>query len=254
MRVVTVPCRTDNFTYLVGADGTSDIAIVDPCDAAPVLAAVKTNALRVVAILNTHHHGDHVGGNRAVLDTFPGIPVYAHTSDQGRIPGLTHPLEDGDELSAAGLHFRVLFVPGHTNGHIAYVTDGAAFVGDTLFGGGCGRLFEGTPQMMNHSLNDKLARLPDATNVYFAHEYTASNLRFARSVEPNNAMLLKRIDDVALARSNGQWTTPSTIGLEKATNPFLRVDQAEIADHVGLGPGSPRDAVFAALRRTKDHF
>ncbi len=254
MRVVTVPCRTDNFTYLVGADGTRDVAIVDPCEAEPVLAAVREHELCVTAILNTHHHGDHVGGNRRVLQEFPGIPVYAHASDENRIPGLTHPLEDGDELDAAGLHYRVLFVPGHTSGHIAYVTEGAVFVGDTLFGGGCGRLFEGTPQMMNTSLNGKLAKLPPETRVYFAHEYTSANLNFARTVEPNNPALLRRIAEVRERRSRGEWTTPSTIDLEKATNPFLRVSEPEIIASVGLTDDAPSDQVFAAVRRAKDVF
>lgn len=254
MRVVTVPCRTDNFTYLVGAAETTDVAVVDPCEPEPVLAAVRSAGLRVVAILNTHHHNDHIGGNRAVLNEFPGIPVYAHVSDRGRIPGQTHYLQDGDRLEAAGIRYSVLFIPGHTTGHIGYVTDGAVFVGDTLFGGGCGRLFEGTPEQMNVSLNEKLAKLPEETEVYFAHEYTATNLRFALTVDPDNPALARRIEAVKALRAAGRWTTPSTIGQEKATNPFLRVTYPALVQSARLPPSATPADVFGALRRARDRF
>ncbi|HEX2736457.1 MAG TPA: hydroxyacylglutathione hydrolase [Polyangiaceae bacterium] len=255
MRVVIVPCLKDNFTYLVGAGGL-DVAVVDPCDPVPVLAAADREGLRISAILNTHHHADHVGGNKRILERFAGIPVYAHRSDAARIPGMTHAVDEGDEVVAAGLRYRVLFVPGHTSGHIAYVTDGAAFVGDTLFGAGCGRLFEGTPEMMNDSLNAKLARLPPETRVYFAHEYTANNLRFAEHVEPGNPAVQARSKAVAVARERGEWTTPSTIALERATNPFMRVDAPEIvARYRPEFTHEPTAAeIFAKLRSAKDHF
>jgi hydroxyacylglutathione hydrolase len=254
MQVITVPCRRDNFTFLVGLPGRPEVAVVDPCEPDPVLDSVRAHGLRVVAILNTHHHGDHVGGNERVCSEFPGIDVYAHSSDHGRIPGQTVLLEEGDSVAVAGLSFEVLFVPGHTRGHIAYVTDGAAFVGDTLFGAGCGRLFEGTAQQLYESLNFKLARLPDRTRVYFAHEYTASNLRFAAHVEPDNAEIAKRQSEVAQRRAAGEWTTPSELGLEKQTNPFLRLDVRQVRSHVGLDESAPPERVFAALRAEKDKF
>lgn len=255
MRVITVPCRRDNFTYLVGADTATNVAVVDPCDGEPVLDALTSHGLSAVAILNTHHHGDHVGGNLELLAAFPGIPVYAHRSDRARIPGISHALDDGDELDAAGLHFRVLFVPGHTSGHIAYATPGAVFVGDTLFGAGCGRLREGTPEEMYRSLT-RLAQLPDETLVYFAHEYTLSNLRFAVHVEPANVALAERLFDAERARDAGRWTTPSTIELERRTNPFLRSGEPALAHHFAaeLGPHPTPLQVFTATRHAKDHF
>lgn len=254
MRVITVPCLRDNFTYLVGLPGRPEVVVVDPCEPQAVMNCVRANELRVVAILNTHHHADHVGGNQRVCSEFPGIDVYAHSSDHGRIPGQTVLLEEGDSVQVAGLSFDVLFVPGHTRGHIAYVTDGAVFVGDTLFGAGCGRLFEGTAEQLYESLNLKLARLPDRTRVYFAHEYTASNLRFAAHVEPDNPQVARRQGEVAERRAAGEWTTPSELGLEKQTNPFLRVHLPQVRKHVGLDENAAPERVFAALRAEKDKF
>jgi hydroxyacylglutathione hydrolase len=256
MRLVIVPCLKDNFSYLVGVDGGGDVAVVDPSEAPPVLAAVEREGLRVTAILNTHHHPDHVGGNLGILDRFPGVPVYAHRSDAERIPGMTNSLDDGDELTAAGIHYRVLFIPGHTRGHIAYVSDGGAFVGDTLFGAGCGRLFEGTPESMNASINGKLAHLPESTRLYFGHEYTASNLRFAEHVEPGNPAVHERIREVAEMRARGEWTTPSTVGLELRTNPFMRVTSPEIVARYRMEFASEPSAteIFAKLRAAKDQF
>lgn len=254
MRVVTIPCRTDNFSYLVGASNGDRVAVVDPCESEPILHILRTQRLQLAAILNTHHHNDHVGGNRALLQVYPDIPVYAHRSDRGRIPGQTHELDEGDTVSAAGVDYRVLFVPGHTSGHIAYVTRGAAFVGDTIFGGGCGRLFEGTPAQMNQSINRKLASLPDDTKLYFAHEYTEANLKFALAMDPNNAELLSRIEHTRELRGRGEWTTPSTLALERETNPFLRVAEESIISAVGASPQTSPDDVFAALRAAKDRF
>ena len=254
MRVVTIPCRSDNYSYLVGLDNSREVVAIDPCDLEPVLGALVAQDLTLVAILNTHHHGDHVGGNVGLLERYPGIPVYAHVSDRGRIPGQTHDVDEGTRVDAAGLTFQTLFIPGHTRGHVAYITDGAAFAGDTLFGAGCGRLFEGTAAQLNHSLNGKLAQLPDATLVYFAHEYTASNLRFALEVEPDNPQVVARSIQTSDLRKAGKFTTPTSVGVEKQTNPFLRVGETTIRRYLGLPDEASSDEVFAALRRAKDQF
>jgi hydroxyacylglutathione hydrolase len=254
MRVVTIPCRSDNYSYLVGSNGGTSVVAVDPCDTEPVLEALAANALALVGILNTHHHGDHVGGNLGLLRQYPGVPVYAHHSDRGRIPGQTHDVDEGSRVSIAGLTFETLFVPGHTRGHTAYISEGHAFVGDTMFGAGCGRLFEGTAAQLNRSLNDKLARLPDDTKVYFAHEYTASNLRFAAAMEPDNAHVKARIRHTTEVRDAGRFTTPTTIAVEKLTNPFLRIDQPAIRQRLGFPLEANADEVFAALRLAKDRF
>jgi hydroxyacylglutathione hydrolase len=255
VRVETIPCLSDNYSYLVGADAGTSIVAVDPCVPEAVLKAVTDAQSTVVAILNTHHHSDHIGGNLALLEAFPGIPVYAHSQDRGRIPGQTHFVEDGEEISAAGLQFTVLFVPGHTRAHVAYLTGSALFVGDTVFGGGCGRLFEGTPETMHQSLL-KIANLPDDTLLYFAHEYTAANLRFAESIEPENLELRARVREVQALRAAGGITTPSKVGVERATNPFFRVTEPAITRRFASESGAqllPAE-VFGLVRRAKDSF
>jgi len=253
-QVWTIPCRTDNYVYIVGTDGARQVAVVDPCDAPPVIETLEREGLEPVAILNTHHHGDHVGGNLELLERYPGLEVYAHHSDEGRIPGQTQRVDDGHELTVAGLHFRVLFVPGHTRGHIAYIGEHVGFVGDTLFGAGCGRLFEGTPAQMNHSLNVKLSAISDTIALYFAHEYTAANLRFASHVEPVNLDIQERAARTAELRALGEFTTPTTLALERRTNPFLRVHIADVKRSVGAPDGASTDEVFRLLRLAKDQF
>lgn len=254
MRVVSIPCRTDNYSYLVGLDGSTAVAVVDPCDTKPILDALATSGLELVGILNTHHHGDHVGGNLGLLARFPNIPVYAHVSDRGRIPGQTEDVDEGSQVTVAGLTFRTIFIPGHTRGHVAYISEGYAFVGDTMFGAGCGRLFEGTAAQLNHSLNHKLVHLPGDTRVYFAHEYTASNLRFAHAMEPDNQEISARIRLTTEVRSAGGFTSPTTIAVEKETNPFLRIAEPAIRARLGFSANANEDEVFAALRLAKDQF
>ena len=231
--------------------------MVDPGDAAPVQAALRRLGLRLACILVTHHHGDHTGGVTALREA-SGATVYGPARE--RIPEPFTPLAGGDRLRVLGLDFEVLDVPGHTAGHIAFFArdvDGAPllFCGDTLFSGGCGRIFEGTPAQLLASL-DALAALPPTTRVCAAHEYTLGNLRFARTVEPDNTALADHERQCLQRRADGRPTLPSTIGLERAINPFLRSREAAVTRAVRAHSPSANDAVavFAALRQWKNEF
>jgi hydroxyacylglutathione hydrolase len=233
LRVERIPTLGDNYTYLLVCESSGEAAVVDAPEEAPVVARAEALDVRITKILSTHHHPDHSQANPALAKRY-GAPVYGHRSDEGRLPGQTHKLEEGDTVSVGREQARILFIPAHTRGHIAYVFDDAqaVFCGDTLFAAGCGRLFEGTPEMMYSALCEKLAALPDATRVYCGHEYTASNLRFAAHVEPDNAAVKAMAERVARIRANAaadwhdataaEMTIPSTIGDERATNPFMR--------------------------------
>jgi len=225
-----------------------------------VLEAARQHEVELRAILSTHHHFDHVGGNEELLAALPAgeVAVYGYAGDAQRIPGITNPLDEGDELRLGGLRARAMFIPAHTRGHLAYyfAEQGCVFTGDTMFAGGCGRLFEGDAEQMKASL-EKLAALPDDTRVYCGHEYTRSNLAFAATLEPNNAALAGRRAEVDRMLEAGQPSVPTTIAIEKATNPFLRSDSSElIASVTGKCPGVGNDAVevFAATRKLKDAF
>ena len=253
MEVHPVHAFEDNYIWLIGCQGRKEIAIVDPGDADPVLAHIQTEGLQPVAILITHHHGDHTAGIAGLLEHYP-MPVYGPANE--KIRGLTHPLREGDEVALpdCGLHFQVLDTPGHTRGHICYVGERALFCGDTLFAAGCGRLFEGTAEQMYSSL-EKIRALPDDTLVYCAHEYTEANLRFARIAEPDNADTAARANEVAHLRAQGQDTVPSLLGREKATNPFLRSHVNELrraAEHWSDTRLSHAAEVLGAVRRWKD--
>ncbi len=255
LSVLTVPAFNDNYLWLIH-DG-AHAAVVDPGDAEAILAALDANKLSLAAILLTHHHADHVGGVPALRQHFQ-IPVFGPRHDA--IDGITQPLQEGDTAHIPELSLRlpVLDVPGHTRGHIAYVAEeqGWLFCGDTLFAGGCGRLSDGTPEQMAASLA-KLAALPDTTQVFCAHEYTLANLRFALEVEPDNPALQARMQTEQAKRERGLPTVPSTIGLEKSTNPFLRYREPAIISRLnatGRLDGSEPIRAFAALRGWKNSY
>jgi hydroxyacylglutathione hydrolase len=257
--VVPIPLLSDNYGYLlIGPDGTR-AAVVDCSDAGPVLREAARRGLRLEAILSTHHHYDHVGGNDDAARAVPGLRVLGSEIDRTRVPALTEGLADGDALEVAGLRGRALFIPAHTSGHLAYIfEDGApsVFSGDTLFAAGCGRLFEGSPAQMMSSLG-KLAALPDATRVYCGHEYTEKNLRFARELEPGNAAVAEKLARVERLRAEGRPTVPSTIAEEKATNPFLRWRSPELRAAIRARFPEVADddvAIFARIRALKDAY
>lgn len=231
--------------------------MVDPADATPVLQRLEQLGAKLVAIFNTHHHHDHVGGNARLLQDFPALIVYGGINDQGRIPGQTVALQEGDHVTFGDRSAQVFFIPGHTKAHIAYYfppvkpnDTGELFCGDTLFAGGCGRLFEGTPAQMIDSLS-KLRQLPDNTRVWCAHEYTLKNLQFALTIDQHNADLQQRLAKVKAARQRAEATVPSVLGIEKRTNPFLRWDDREIRAKV---KASNDIQTFSRLRGMKDMF
>lgn len=255
LRILAIPAFKDNYLWLIH-DGVH-AAVVDPGDAEPVLSALAEHGLLLTSILLTHHHADHVGGVAELTRQF-AVRVWGPRTET--IPGVTQRVGEGDTvvLTAPALSLTVLDVPGHTSGHIAYVAaaQGWLFCGDTLFAGGCGRLFEGTPEQMEVSLN-KLAALPSETQVYCAHEYTMSNLRFARAVDPDNQALLVRFKSDQTKRDRAQPTVPSTIALERATNPFLRAHDPAIVSALQRAGKLEEDtgsASFAALRLWKNSF
>ncbi len=251
LQIELVPCLTDNYAYLVH-DTESDLcAVVDPSEPAPVKHALEAKGWTLTHILNTHHHFDHTGGNIALKEEF-GAAVVGPEKDRARIPGIDVGVGEAAPWSFGEHMARILEIPAHTSGHIAFVFDGIAFTGDTLFAMGCGRLFEGTPQMMWDSLS-KLMRLPDNTQIYCGHEYTLNNGRFALGVEPGNADLQARMKEVEAARAKSAPTIPTTMALEKRTNPFLRAASPEIRRNLGL-EGASDVEVFGELRRRKDSF
>jgi hydroxyacylglutathione hydrolase len=256
MKIVQIPLLRDNYGYLIVCPKTNMAAIIDPSEAEPVLQRIEQQKVTLTAILNTHHHRDHTGGNEGLLASGRSLAVFGHKTDSGRIPGINRLVDEDDEVEIGELRGKVLFIPGHTTGHVAYLFAGALFCGDTLFTGGCGRLFEGTAEQMHGSLK-KLMALPDQTKIYCGHEYTESNLRFAVTLEPGNRKLASRFERVQGLRTRGVPTVPSTLEEEKQTNPFLRWDSKEIQNtlrdrspELRLDPVS----VFAKVRQLKDSF
>ncbi len=257
MKVIPVPCLKDNFAYLLICEETGQAGVVDPSEAAPVLQAVQQARVELVAILNTHHHWDHIGGNKALLARLPSLAVYGHASDKGRIDGQTQFLNTGDHFRIGKLEVRALHNPGHTTGAVSYVAQDAVFTGDTMFAAGCGRLFEGTPQMMHESLCTVIGGLPERTRVFFGHEYTEANLRFAAHVEPDNRDVRAKLEAVRTLRAAGRFTTPSTLAEEWRTNPFMRSDSPTIRATVKQAdPANDLSPVhvLAVVRELKNRF
>lgn len=248
-----VPVLNDNYVHLVHEPDSGETAAVDPAVAGPVLEAVEGRGWRLTHILVTHHHGDHTGGIPEIKRA-TGCTVIGNRNDARRIPGLDVGVVDGDTVRLGDQEGRVFEVPGHTVGHVAYWFEAsrALFCGDTLFSIGCGRLFEGTPKQMWESLS-ALRALPPEARVYCAHEYTRSNVRFALSVDPDNAALRERADEVARLREADRPTVPSMLGDEMAANPFLRADDPDLAFRLGLG-GADAVTVLADIRARKDRF
>tara|TARA_R110001592_G_scaffold363036_1_gene679465 strand:- start:89078 stop:89851 length:774 start_codon:yes stop_codon:yes gene_type:complete len=256
LTVEPIPAFNDNYIWLLHDADTREAFVVDPGDAAPVMAVLSQRQLNLQGILITHHHFDHVGGVAELRAEYDPVVFGPHNP---AIEGIDHRLGAGDRIEVLGHAFEVMTVPGHTLDHIAYFHAGEQpllFCGDTLFAGGCGRLFEGTPPMMLASL-ESLAALPPETLVYCAHEYTLANLAFAKAVEPDNAALTARIAQAESTRAKDEPTVPSDIALELATNPFLRCKQRDLLDSLQsqgrLVPGDTAD-VFAAVRGWKDNF
>lgn len=251
MNIIPVPAFEDNYIWLICNGHYA--AAVDPGDAEPVIDYLKHHGQQLAAILITHHHGDHTGGIAELL-SYTSVPVYGPRHEN--IPGITQPVGEGDtvRLPDLGVEYTVFDVPGHTAGHIAYYGANSLFCGDTLFTCGCGKLFEGTPAQMYASLQ-KFAALPDETRVYCTHEYTLENIRFAKKVEPANRQLLEREGRDIQTRKQDLPTLPSTMALEKATNPFLRCDHPDVisaASHFSGTPPNTPVAVFAAIREWRN--
>jgi hydroxyacylglutathione hydrolase len=249
LEILPIPAFRDNYIWLL--HNGSRAALIDPGDAAPAIAMIEHRKLKLDAILITHHHSDHVDGVPDLLSRWPAT-VYAPKNEHHAFPHIA--VEEGSlvNLDSLQLQFTVMEVPGHTLGHVAYYGANCLFCGDTLFGAGCGRLFEGTAQQMYISLQ-RFAALPPATAVYCAHEYTEHNLEFARNLDPDNRELLARQESVALLRKNGKPTLPSSIALELATNPFLRCDTKPIKLASGIASKQPIE-VFSEIRRMRNNY
>lgn len=255
MKIYPIPAFKDNYIWIV--HDNQHAIVVDPGDASPVISYLDKQHLKLIAILVTHHHRDHTGGIKDLFELY-NTPVYGPRRE--KIPCLTHPLDEGNivEFKQLNFHLKVIDIPGHTLGHIAYLWHGGMFCGDTLFTCGCGKIFEGTPEQLHHSLQ-RLASLPDDTLVYCTHEYTEYNTPFAQICEPSNAALKQRVIDAEALRAQNKPTVPSTLRLEKATNPFLRCKEPEIIHHIEQQFGSKlsandEQAAFTALRKWRDLF
>jgi hydroxyacylglutathione hydrolase len=256
MRIVPVACLKDNYSYLVISRG-GEAAIVDASEAAPVRDALRREGARARAIWSTHHHWDHVGGNDELARELDIDEVVGHVSDRGRLPAQTRGVDSGDSVAVGEIEARCIHIPGHTMGAVAYAVESegvhAVFTGDTLFCGGCGRLFEGTPGQMHASLA-RLLTLPDETRVFCGHEYTENNLRFGAHAEPSNGEIARALARAARLRAEGKPTMGTTLDEERRTNPFLRVRSKEIRGCLCIAPEADDATAFGAIRAAKDAF
>jgi hydroxyacylglutathione hydrolase len=254
LAIEQIPVLADNYVYLAHDPDSGATAVIDPALAPPVLERLEAKGWRLSHILNTHHHDDHIGGNLA-LKQATGAQIVGSRKDAARIPGIDIEVADGDSFLLGAAAAMVMEVSGHTIGHIAFwfPSSAALFSGDTLFGLGCGRLFEGSGEQMWESLR-KIRNLPDETMVYCAHEYTEANARFARTVERHNQDLLHRIEEIKQTRRHHHPTVPMSLGIERKTNPFLRADISAVKAGVGLPPDADPAQVFTEIRRRKDVF
>jgi hydroxyacylglutathione hydrolase len=253
LEVRLLPLRQDNYAYLVRDGASGLVAVVDPSDAAPVLEALRSAGWRADFVVNTHHHGDHTDGNIGIADAM-GAKIVAPAAERDKIGRVDIGVKSADLIRLGHTDFTAIATPGHTLGQLSYYSADAKvlFSGDTLFALGCGRVFEGTHEQMWYSLA-RLRTLPDETLIYCGHEYTQSNCRFALSVEPDNEALRARAEEIATLRSEGKPTVPSTMGAERATNPFLRADQPSLQAALGMTGAEPAQ-VFTELRNRKDNF
>ncbi|MEE4243323.1 MAG: hydroxyacylglutathione hydrolase [Desulfopila sp.] len=254
MNIQVVPCSFDNYSYLLQCPESGDAAVVDPTEAYPLLEKMDKLKARLTTILCTHHHHDHIDGIQQLLQECKDARVVCHASDRYRIPLADFSIQDGDKIAVGNFQGTVIHTPGHTSGSVCYLFDDHLFAGDTLFGAGCGRLFEGDASQMFMSLSTGLAVLPDTTRIYFGHEYTRKNLAFAETVEPDNRDIAAR---KAALGDDGSHSSPSTIMLEKKTNPFLRCESAEIRMNLERQGYTHHDdpvKVFTILRSIRDTF
>jgi len=255
-KIIPIPALVDNYIWCILSPDNTKAIIIDPGDATPVIDTLQKQNVSLIAILITHHHWDHTSGLEELKAHFPKIQIFGHS--QTAVPSITHSVKEGDIISFPGFSnsLSVIETPGHTRDHVAYWDQHALFSGDVLFASGCGRIFEGTHQEMMRSLT-KLRSLPNYTDVYCGHEYTIKNLNFALTIEPNNKLLQEQLKHVQNLRDNNIASLPTTISIEKASNPFLRFDESAfckiIGDLTGVDASDPL-AVFTALRKWKDNF
>ena len=251
IEIAQFSCLSDNYGYLVHDPETGETACIDTPEAAPILAMLEQRGWQLTQIWNTHHHYDHAGNNLELKEK-TGCTIIGPAGEADKIPGIDRAVDEGDSVQLGAHQARILNVGGHTLGHIAYHMNGHAFVGDSLFALGCGRVFEGTMAQMWASL-EKLNALPDGTQIYCAHEYTSANAAFAVTIDPDNEALQARVADIAALRAKGMPTVPTEISLERATNPFLRATDAAVQAHLGMSGAAAVD-VFAEIRARKDNF
>lgn len=257
MKVIPIPCSFDNYAYLLVCEKSGEAAIVDPAEYYPIQREINNYGVELKTVFCTHHHADHIGGLEELMSDFPRLEIFGHACDSSRIPGMNRTVNDGDLVTVGDLEGRVLATPGHTLGSVCYQLGECLFTGDTLFGGGCGRLFEGTPEQMYSALCLTIKTLPEQTMIYFGHEYTVQNMRFAVSVAPEDVQITARLEEARATIGKGGMTTPSTLKTELVSNPFLRCDQPEFVEGIAtkyfLETTDPL-SIFTRLRSLKDNF